>query len=87
MAGIGSAQPLSTHKALPALRGLAQFCGKVEVTRLETGRIGVGNVVGQHLLALGTQPQRQLMHAQCTVELVDHAGDLRAQVKVIQCTE
>src|SRR6185437_9439189 len=56
--------------------GLRQRPRKVEIARLEIGRVGVGDVAGQHLLPFEAQTQRLTIEVQCRSELVEHVRPL-----------
>src|SRR5690606_16394932 len=58
----------------PALLSL-QYAGKVQIPGLVVGRIGIGNIVGQHRGTLGTESQRFLMQSQGAVKTQTHGGN------------
>ncbi|MNH37298.1 hypothetical protein D3C79_981890 [compost metagenome] len=49
--------------------------GEVHVTRLVVGRVGVGDIVGQHFSALGAEAQSLFVNAKRLVEADAHVGE------------
>nr|GEW95781.1 hypothetical protein [Tanacetum cinerariifolium] len=70
--GVGHVEGEVAIGGLVALR--RQDFGEVEVPRLVVGRVGVGNVVGQHFGTLGTEVECLFMDAKCVVETDAHVG-------------
>jgi len=61
--------------ALGLLAFGGQHRGEVQVTRLVVGRVGVGDVVGQHFGTLGAKAQCFFVNAERFVEADAHVGE------------
>ncbi|MNR51017.1 hypothetical protein D3C85_1706230 [compost metagenome] len=73
MPGVGTIQREMT---LAGLLGLGrQNRSEVHVARLVVGRVGVGDVVGQHFSALGAEAQGLFVNTKRLVEADAHVGE------------